>query len=112
MIGTLVSLRDWLRDQVREIRYAAPTAVMAQRQKIACQWELDDHDAHCNAGAEWRVVVHDCLGQRRTWTLCADHHDQLMDRWHRWLGRCPIVCSRCGERIARMQDVFPVVGRL
>ncbi|MBE7193763.1 MAG: hypothetical protein INR66_14925 [Gordonia polyisoprenivorans] len=112
MIGTLVSLREWVRDQIAEIRHLAPVTVVAPSRQIACQWELDDHDAHCDAGAVWRVVVHDCLGQRRCWTLCATHHDMLMNRWHRWLGKCPVVCSRCGERMARMQDAFPAVGRL
>lgn len=112
MIDTIASVVEWVRDQVREIRHVAPTSVLKPADRITCQWELDDHDAHCRSAAVWRLVVHDCLGERRVWTLCEWHHDCLMERWHVWLGLGCGSCSRCGVKFLRMADVFPMVGRL
>lgn len=103
MIGSLVSLRDWVRDQVSEVRLLATVAVPAAPPRHAptvkrrrCE-ETEEHCSHPAAVAMRLAHVPDADScHPRVWRLCDRHADMTRRDAAGWAAR-GMVCRRCGS---------------
>ncbi|GAA2071889.1 hypothetical protein [Williamsia deligens] len=128
MTGTLASLRDWIRDQVHEIRHLAPHAVLAPAkctpvghvldadlpdpEAIApCEWTIAGERV-CDDPADWAIRLH--VHVPFVWLLCDHHLEYLKQLWlddfAKWPD--PLRCAICGHEFRMLKDAIVSEARL
>lgn len=133
MSGTLRSLRDWLTDQLAEVRHAAPLAVLAPAKPTpvavpdlddmpstdtepCCERGLLSGGQHeCDSPAEWVIQIrHLRHAPHCTATaalVCGTCHDLIVAAADD-LARKNAVCQKCSARVRCLRDTIAGEVRL